>query len=171
MRAMVLAMVVALTAGCMSTGVGGPSGPEAGTFTSDPTAAYARAGLIVVGSPYSVDETLDRLTGIVEARGAKVFARVDHAAGAATVDVELPGMQMLMFGNPKLGTPVLGLAPTAGIDLPLRVLAWEQNAATFVAYPDMTAFAPRHGLMPDDPAIKPIAAALDGLVGAAVAAD
>jgi len=81
--------------------------------------------LITKTSPHSVSETIDRLTAAVEKAGAKVFARVDHAKGAMTVDMELRPTEMLMFGNPKLGTPALQAAQTIGLDLPLRVVAYE----------------------------------------------
>ena len=85
------------------------------------TAAHAE--MIAKTSPHSVSETMDRLEAAVTAAGATIFARVDHAAGAGKVDMELRPTQLLIFGNPKLGTPAMQDAQTAGLDLPLRVLA------------------------------------------------
>jgi len=75
-------------------------------------------------SPHSVSTTMDRLQAAVEGAGATVFARVDHAGGAASVDLELRPTELLIFGNPKLGTPAMQDNQTAGLDLPLRVLAY-----------------------------------------------
>ena len=85
----------------------------------------AQAGdLIDKVSPHSVTQTMDRLAAAVDAAWATVFARVDHAAGAAKVDMDLRPMELLIFGNPKLGTPAMLDGQTAGLDLPLRVLAY-----------------------------------------------
>ena len=77
---------------------------------------------IIKDSASDVATTADKLVAAVEGAGAKVFARVDHAAGAASVDQQLAPMTMVMFGNPKMGTPILQNAPEAGLDLPIRVL-------------------------------------------------
>ncbi len=146
-----------------------PDGPP--QVSGDPLSVYDTAGLVVVGSPHSVGDTLDRLTTIIQARGAQVFARVDHAGGAANVGQDLGPMQLLIFGNPTLGTPLLQASPTAGIDLPLRVLAWEQDGATFVAYTDVSELARRHQIDRDLPALARIERALNGLVGQAVSQD
>ena len=82
------------------------------------------ADLVTKTSPHSVSDTMDRLEAAVTGAGATVFARVDHAAGAAKVDMELRPTQMLMFGNPKLGTPAMLDGQTAGLDLPLRVVVY-----------------------------------------------
>lgn len=82
-------------------------------------------GIISVPSKYSVPETLDRLTAVLEANGIQVFARIDHSGEAEKVGMKMPPTQVLIFGNPKGGTPVMLAAPTAAIDLPLKALAWE----------------------------------------------
>ncbi|WP_300056102.1 DUF302 domain-containing protein [uncultured Roseobacter sp.] len=123
-------------------------------------------------SPHSVAETIDRLEVAVEAAGATVFARVDHAAGAANVDMELRPTQMLMFGNPKLGTPAMLDGQTAGLDLPLRVLAYEDGEGTVhVTYHDPASFAAAHGLPGDAKYIQMMTGALDKLTTAATAAE
>lgn len=87
----------------------------------------SKGGVVTIESAHDVATTVDRLEDAVEGAGAKVFARVDHSAGAANVDLELRPTQMLMFGNPKLGTPALQAGQTIGMDLPLRVVAWEDE--------------------------------------------
>ena len=100
------------------------------------TQAFA-ADLITKPSVHSVSDTIDRLAAAVEGAGAKVFARIDHAKGATKVGMDLRPTQMLMFGNPKLGTPALQAGQTAGLDLPLRVVAYEDaDGKVFVAYHD-----------------------------------
>ncbi|WP_299670622.1 DUF302 domain-containing protein [uncultured Roseobacter sp.] len=130
------------------------------------------ADMIEKTSPHSVAETIDRLEAAVEAAGATVFARVDHAAGAANVDMELRPTQMLMFGNPKLGTPAMLDGQTAGLDLPLRVLAYENGEGTVhVTYHDPASFAAAHGLPGDAKYIQMMTGALDKLTTAATAAE
>ncbi len=127
--------------------------------------------LVYKASPYSVTETLNRLEAVATARGARVFARVDHAAGATSVGTQLPDSQLLIFGNPAVGTPVLLEAPTAGVDLPLRVLAMDKDGTTYLVYTSHTALARRHGVAADNAAIVRVGGALDALTSAAVAAD
>lgn len=79
-------------------------------------------------SPHSVSLTMDRLVSAVEGAGATIFSPVDHAAGAFKVDMELRPTELLIFGNPKLGTPAMQDGQTAGLDLPLRVLAYADTA-------------------------------------------
>src|SRR3546814_4626779 len=90
--------------------------------------ALAVDGLIAVKSPFSPKETMNRFEKNVEARGLKVFARVDHAAGAATIDKILRPTELLIFGNPKGGTPLMECAQTAGIDLPLKARSEEHTS-------------------------------------------
>lgn len=87
--------------------------------------AYAADRMVSVAAAYPVQTTMDKLEVSAQARGLKVFARIDHAAGASSVGQVLRPTQLLIFGHPKGGTPVLQCAQTLGIDLPLRVLAWE----------------------------------------------
>ena len=104
-------------------------------------------GLITIPSAYSVRETIDRLVRIVTARGLGVFARIDHAAGAAQVGMALRPTELLIFGNAKGGTPLMQRKQTAGLDLPLKVLAWEDaEGAVWLTYNDLAWLARRHGL-------------------------
>jgi uncharacterized protein (DUF302 family) len=106
-------------------------------------------GLVRLAARGSVDQTFTRLEQAVVARGLRVFARIDFAADAATVGLTLPPMRLLIFGNPKAGTPLLAAAPTIGLDLPLKILVWaEASGETVVAYWDPAALAARHGAPP-----------------------
>ena len=105
------------------------------------------AGLITIRSRYSVKETIDRLDSDLKAAGVSVFARIDHAAGAASVGMALRPTELLIFGNPRAGTPLMQAKQTIGIDLPLKLLAWEDaNGAVWASYNDPACLAAQHGL-------------------------
>jgi uncharacterized protein (DUF302 family) len=126
-------------------------------------------GLVTVRSEHSVPDTIDRLASTVTSRGMAVFARIDHAAGAAQVGLELRPTLLLVFGSPVGGTPLMQDRQTAGIDLPLKVLAWQDAAgAVWVSYSDPRWLAERHGLGPGSArAVAAIEAALGAVVEAA----
>lgn len=131
--------------------------------------AFAADGLISVKSPYPVAETLDRLEAGAEERGLKIFARIDHAAGAASIGETLRPTELLIFGNPKGGTPVMQCAQTAGIELPLKALAWEdEQGQVWLGYNDPAYLVRRHSSS-DCAAVEPMSAALSGLVTDALA--
>lgn len=92
----------------------------------------AAAGTLA--SPHSVSQTMDNLVAAVEGAGAKVMARVDHTAGATSVDMELPEAQLLIFGNPKVGTPIMQQDLRAGLILPLRVLVHDSDDGTVIRW-------------------------------------
>jgi uncharacterized protein (DUF302 family) len=119
-----------------------------------------------VRSPFSAKDTMDRLEAEVKARGNTVFARVDHAAGAASVGISLRPTEALIFGNPKAGTALMQANQTIGIDLPLKALVCEDGAgAVWVAYNDPAWLAQRHGLGGTlDRNVAAIAAALKSIV-------
>ena len=127
------------------------------------------ADLITKPSPHSVTVTVDRLVAAVEGAGATVFARVDHAAGATAVGAELRPTQMLMFGNPKLGTPALQAAQTAGLDMPLRVVVYQDQAdQVLVAYHAPSKLSDDHGIPADAEVLKKMAGALNNLTNKAI---
>ncbi len=141
-----------------------------------PLVMTATAGLandlVEKTSPYSVSETLDRLAAAVEGAGATVFARVDHGAGAASVDMDLAASELLIFGNPKLGTPAMRDNATAGLDLPLRVLAYfGEDGLVRVVYHDPASLAQTHGLPADAKYIQMMTGALDKLTSKAISVD
>lgn len=132
----------------------------------------AAAELITKTSPHSVDVTMDRLVAAVEGAGATVFARVDHAGGAAKVEMELRPTQLLIFGNPKLGTPAMLDGQTAGLDLPLRVLAYaDDKGVVHVTYHAPAALVETHALPMDAKYLTMMTGALDKLTSKAVAAE
>jgi len=107
----------------------------------------ANNGLITLASQHAVKATIDRLDTAAKAKGLTIFARVDHAAGATSVGMPLRPTELLIFGNARGGTPLMQLAQTIGIDLPLKALAWEDAAGkTWLSYNDPAWLAARHGL-------------------------
>jgi uncharacterized protein (DUF302 family) len=107
--------------------------------------AMAAEGLISQKSHYDPKETMGRLESAVSKRGLTVFAKVDHAAGAAAVGQSLRPTELLIFGNAKGGTPVMQAAQTAGIDLPLKALIWQDaDGVTWLSYNDPSWIAVRH---------------------------
>lgn len=90
--------------------------------------AVAEEAFKVRDSRFSVTETADRLVKALDEKGIKVAARIDHAAGAKAVGMELPPTVVVMFGNPKLGTPLMQADPRAGLELPMKVLVWQDQA-------------------------------------------
>ncbi|MFV2093774.1 MAG: DUF302 domain-containing protein [Hyphomicrobiales bacterium] len=132
------------------------------------TPALASADLVVKRSNLGAVKTLDRLEAIVKNNGLKVFVRIDHAGAAKTVGVEMKPNQMLMFGSPKLGTPLLVSNPRIGIDLPIRVLAWEDaSGASWVAYTDPKVLKARYGITDADPVFAKMTGALAKMTAAA----
>jgi uncharacterized protein (DUF302 family) len=124
--------------------------------------------LVALESKYDVKETLDRLAAELDKRGIKVAARIDHAAGAKAVGMELPPIEVLMFGNPRLGTPLMQSAPAIGIDLPMKVLAWQDKAGkVWIGYTAPETLKARHDISDRDEVFRLMAAALDGLAKSA----
>lgn len=131
--------------------------------------AGAADGLIAVKSPHSAKVTMDKFEEIVKQRGLNVFARVDHAAGAAKIGKTLRPTEVLIFGNPQGGTPFMECAQSVGIDLPLKALVWEDaSAQVWLGYNDPAFLAQRHGV-PQCPVAENLRKALAGLADAAVA--
>ena len=123
-------------------------------------------------SPHPVSVTMDRLAAAVEGAGATVFARVDHAAGPSKIEMEMAPTELLIFGNPKLGTPAMLDGKTAGLDLPLRVLAFEdEDGVVKVTYRAPAELATTHGLPSDAKYIQRMTGALDKLTSKAVQAE
>jgi uncharacterized protein (DUF302 family) len=100
-------------------------------------------------SPRSVTDTVSRLTGILSAKGLKVFAVIDQSAEAGQVGMQLRETVLVLFGNPAAGTPVMAGAPLAALDLPLKVLVWADDGQTKVSYYGPAALAARYDLSAD----------------------
>jgi uncharacterized protein (DUF302 family) len=97
-------------------------------------------------SPRSVADTVARLESLVEGKGMKVFAVVDHSGEARQVGLELRDTKVVLFGSPQAGTPVMVAAPLAALDLPLKVLVWSDDGQTKLTYTAPAALAARYGL-------------------------
>jgi len=130
--------------------------------------ANADDGLITTKSRYNVDETLDRLESVVKKKGLTVFARIDHAAGAKKVGQELRPTRLLIFGNPKVGTLLMQSNQVAGIDLPMKALAWEDaDGQVWLTINTAGYLAKRHSICDREEVVRKMTAALDKFVQAA----
>jgi uncharacterized protein (DUF302 family) len=149
MKNVLLMCSMLVLAGCASNGTGGSG---------------AAHGSKAVQSPHSVRTTIDRFEAAAKARGLNVFARVDHAAGAQKIGKTLRPTELLIFGNPQGGTPLMECAQTAGIDLPLKVLAWQDAAGTvWLAYTEPRELMQRHGGGECQPAVNNVTGVLEAL--------
>ena len=104
-----------------------------------------RDQVVTKPSPWSVEETVDRLSAIVAARGLTLFAVIDHSGEARAAGLELRDTKLVVFGSPAAGTPVMEAAPLAALDLPLKVLVWADGQQTKLAYTAPGALAARYG--------------------------
>ena len=130
-------------------------------------------GLISVESRFGVTETIDRLIATVTGAGLRIFARIDHAAGAREIGAPLRPTELLIFGHPKGGTPLMQDNQLAGIDLPIKALAWEDDQGkVWLSYSDAQWLAERHGLGDASrDAVAAIAAGMQKVVTAAAGVD
>ena len=133
--------------------------------------AMAADGLITLRSAYEPTETISRLEAAVKAKGLTVFARIDHAAGAAEVGLPLRPTEVLIFGNARGGTPLMQAMQTIGIDLPLKALVWQdESGSTWLSYNDPAWLARRHELGQEvEATVSALSAALAGITKAATA--
>jgi uncharacterized protein (DUF302 family) len=110
----------------------------------------ANNGIVNKSSKHSVDDTLGKLQNILEAKGIAVFALIDHSGEAAKVGLKMRPTKLLIFGNPKGGTPLMLAAPSIAIDLPLKILIWQDDQEkVWVSYNTPEYLAERHGLPPN----------------------
>ncbi len=121
-------------------------------------------------SRYAYGETVDRLTKAIVASGNTVFASIDQAAAAREVGLTLQPTTLLVFGNPKGGTPLMAAFPLVALELPLKLVVWEQDGAVHVAAMHMASVAERYGVTGFDAQIATMDHALASLIGS-VAAD
>jgi uncharacterized protein (DUF302 family) len=127
------------------------------------------AETITQSSPKSVSATMDALQAAVEGAGATVFARVNHGAGAASVEMELNDAELLVFGNPRLGTPAMQADIHAGLQLPLRVLVYAGEDGTVIAYESVATMFDGLNVPLDAEFAQKMTGALAGLTGKAAA--
>ncbi len=127
-------------------------------------------GLALVPSAHGVAETVQRLEALLAAKGVRLFAKIDHAAGAREAGFPLRPTVLLIFGNPSVGTPLMQSNQTIGVDLPLRALIWEdETGRTWLAYPKPADLAERHGVHDRTEVLNAMTAGLDALARAATA--
>src|SRR5215469_15947587 len=116
--------------------------PTTGAFDS-----VKKNGMVDLASTHSVDETVERLTGILKAKGIMVFAVIDHSGEAAKVGMKMPPTKLVIFGSPKAGTPLMLAAPSLAIDLPLKILVWQDtHGKVWLSYNSPEYLARRHAL-------------------------
>lgn len=133
-----------------------------------PVSLSANPGLISVKSNHSVKETGDRLVSILKKKGMTVFTRIDHAAGAMKAGMSLPDTELVIFGNPKIGTPLMKCNRTTAIDLPQKALIWkDKKGQVWLTYNDPKYLQSRHGLKACAKIIKKVQGALRKFAGAA----
>jgi uncharacterized protein (DUF302 family) len=130
----------------------------------------AAEGLVSRASNYGPKETMDRLESEIRAEGMTIFARIDHAAGAAAVGLPLRPTELLIFGNAKAGTPLMQRNQAIGVDLPLRALVWQDaSESTWLSYDDPSWLAQRHGLGHEsDATVNALFTTLNAVGGAAI---
>ena len=129
----------------------------------------AADGVIEIKSANGVKDTINKLESAAKERGLIIFARIDHAAGAQKIGKTLRPTELIIFGNPQGGTPLMECAQSAGIDLPLKALAWEDAAGqTWLGYNDPQYLATRHGAKDCAPVVAGLRKALAGLAAEAI---
>jgi len=126
-------------------------------------------GLINKQSKYSVSETIDRLENVLKKKGITIVTRWSHSERAAGVGIKLRPTELLLFGNPKLGSHMFTSKQSSGIDLPLKALAWEDaNGKVWLSYNDPAYITKRHGINNRDDIAKKMTGALNNLTNAAI---
>lgn len=132
MRKMIFALVLVFVSGAAAA---------AGSVPKTP------GGLISIKSKHSVKVTIDRLSAVLKKKGITVVARIEHSVAAGKVGVKLAPTTLLIFGNPRLGSPLMTSRQTVGIDLPMKALAWkDKKGQVWLSYNDPAWFAARHGI-------------------------
>jgi uncharacterized protein (DUF302 family) len=115
-----------------------------------PLSAHKERGLVDLPSNHSVEETVEKLTGILKAKGITLFALVDHSGEAEKAGIRMRPTKLFVFGNPKAGTPVMLASPSSAIDLPLKILVWEDaNDKVWVTYNSPIYLQERHNIPPE----------------------
>jgi len=110
-------------------------------------AQIAGKGIITIPSGHSVDQTVEKLKGILQAKGVALFALVDHSGEAEKVGMKMRPTKLVIFGSPKAGTPLMLAAPSSAIDLPLKILIWEDaQGKAWISYNSPEYLRERHGL-------------------------
>ena len=136
--------------------------------SSTPEQVAGFDGIVVVPAEGEVPQVADRLRSAIETKGLTLFTTIDHQANAKAAGLTMRPATVLIFGNPKVGTPIMAAAPTAALDLPQRMLVFaDVDGATKIAYNGPVVFARQHGVTGQDEAIGAMTTALSGLAKAA----
>jgi len=115
-----------------------------------PLRAHKESGLVDLPSNHSVEETVEKLAGILKTKGITLFALVDHGGEAEKAGIKMRPTKLFVFGNPKAGTPVMLASPSSAIDLPLKILVWEDaNDKVWVTYNSPIYLQERHNIPPE----------------------
>jgi uncharacterized protein (DUF302 family) len=162
-RSLALTLTAALLGGCGAMGAHSGAGGHGGN------GATPTHGLVALKSPYAPTETMNRLEAEVKKRNLAVVSRIDHAAAAQRIGQTLRPTELLVFGNPQSGTPLMLCAQIVGIDLPMKALVWADSAGqTWVGYNDPKWLMHRHGAR-DCPPAEQVGKALASIAEATVA--
>ncbi|MEO9655686.1 DUF302 domain-containing protein [Marinomonas sp.] len=132
-------------------------------------ASQAAEGVLSIKSQYSVQETADKFVSLAESKGLNVFGRIDHSKNAEQAGLSLRPTQVIIFGNPKVGTPLMQCAQSLAIDLPQKVLvSQDENQQVWLSYNDPQYLKQRHDIKGCDPVIEKVSQVLSGLGKASV---
>lgn len=142
-------------------------GVQASAVAESPVESAAPAGLMISTSSGDFAATLARAREAITGKGLKIMAEVDHAANAKTVGATLAPTTLLVFGNPKAGTQLMLSQRSVAIDLPMKLLVWQDDAGVHVAYNDPAHLAARHSIADKDPLVGKMQGALAGIAAAA----
>lgn len=140
-----------------------PTSTPTTTETGTPTDGSMRTGLETITNDQGFDATVNRIKSDIERSPLRLMATIDHAENAAAVDMELPPTTLLVFGNPKAGTALMQKSRTVGIDLPQKMLVWEDDGQTKVTYNDPEYLADRHGIEGEQDRIRQARTVLERL--------
>jgi len=133
------------------------------------TKTFYSNGLIKIKSHYSVNETINRLEKILTRKGMTIFIRINHSAGAKKVGIKLRPTELLIFGNPMVGTHFFTSKQTAGIDLPMKALAWrDEKGQVWLTYNDPDYIAKRHGIKDRENVVKKMSGVLEKMSAIAI---
>lgn len=160
-----------VVAGLMATGLAACSPATNNTAPVEIVPATTmNTGIITTPSANSVDVTIDRLEAAVKGKGLRVFARINHQQNAQDMGLEMRPNTVLIFGSPKIGTPIMNESPTIGLDLPVKALAWrDENGNVFLSYNDPNYLKVRHDVETTTMPLNKMSKALAGLSAHAVA--
>lgn len=129
---------------------------------------FAADGIIKVKSNHSVEQTADKLEQVLLSKGMKIFQRVKHSDGAKTVGIDINPTELIIFGNPKVGAPLMKCAPSVAIDLPQKAVIWQDATnKVWISYNDPAYLKQRHNIQGCDEVLAKVSGALSKLTGAA----